>query len=122
MIRHIIPILLLVTLAGFTGCGNVERAEPEASSHQEAAQFARYVGKGGQPVYGIVDGENLREISDAPWNDWEKTNRVTPAAKAKFLAVTDAPNVYAMAGNYKDHLVGATPERLEKAKTPQFFM
>jgi 2-keto-4-pentenoate hydratase/2-oxohepta-3-ene-1,7-dioic acid hydratase in catechol pathway len=30
--------------------------------------------------------------------------------------------VYALAGNYQDHLAGLPPERLEKYKIPQFFL
>ena len=36
--------------------------------------------------------------------------------------MTDARNVYALAGNYQDHLAGLPPERLEKYKIPQFFL
>jgi 2-keto-4-pentenoate hydratase/2-oxohepta-3-ene-1,7-dioic acid hydratase in catechol pathway len=116
MIR--IAILCAVALVTLS-IGGAATADRGRSAGQK---FARFIGAGGQPVYGIVDGENLREITDAPWADWKKTDRLTPASKVKFLPVTEARNVYAMAGNYKDHLVGATPERLEKAKIPQFFL
>ena len=85
-------------------------------------KFARFVGADGKPVYGIVEGENLREITGTPFDTWKTTDKVVAVSKVKFLPVTDARNVYAMAGNYQDHLVGATPERLEKAKIPQFFL
>jgi 2-keto-4-pentenoate hydratase/2-oxohepta-3-ene-1,7-dioic acid hydratase in catechol pathway len=87
-----------------------------------AQKFARFVGSNGKPVYGIVEGEGLREITGTPFEAWKTTQRTVAVSKAKFLPVTEPRNVYAMAGNYQDHLVGATPERLEKAKIPQFFM
>ena len=86
-------------------------------------KFARYTGADGKPVYGVVEGDKLREITGAPFGEWkrDRPGRL-PIAQAKFLAVTDARNVYALAGNYQDHLVGLPPERLEKYKIPQFFL
>src|SRR5687768_10565660 len=69
-------------------------------------KFARFVGTSGQPVYGFVEGRSLREISGVPFGEWKKTERLVPLTTASFLAVTDARNVYALAGNYEDHLVG----------------
>ena len=57
-----------------------------------------------------------------PFGEWKKTERLIPLSSAKFLAVTDARTVFALAGNYQDHLVGLPPERLEKFKIPQFFL
>jgi 2-keto-4-pentenoate hydratase/2-oxohepta-3-ene-1,7-dioic acid hydratase in catechol pathway len=85
-------------------------------------KFARYSGPGGQPVYGVVEGDTLREITGPPYGEWKRTDRTTPINRARFLAVTDARNVYALAGNYQDHLAGLPPERLEKFKIPQFFL
>lgn len=85
-------------------------------------KFARFVGAAAAPVYGIVHGDQLREISGSPFGEWKPTERSYPIAGVKFLAVTDARNVYALAGNYQDHLVGLPPERLAKYKIPQYFM
>src|SRR4029450_8097767 len=72
--------------------------------------------------YGVVEGENLREITGPPFDEWKRTDRTIPTTKAKFLPVTDARNVYALAGNYQDHLAGLPPDRLEKYKIPQYFL
>src|SRR5688572_28477430 len=125
MIRHLIAPLLVVTLIASTGCSRADKpthVADKSAPPQTSTRFARYVGENGKPTYGIVENDNLREISAAPWDNWKQTNRRKAISVVKFLPVTAARNVYAMAGNYKDHLVGATPERLEKAKTPQFFM
>lgn len=108
-------LLALLTLV-FLGVPMTDAQEPKSQ------RFARYVGTMNKPVYGIVEGDNLREITDAPYAAWKTTDRVVPIVKAKFLAVTDARNVYALAGNYQDHLEGLPPERLEKYKIPQFFL
>ena len=105
-------LLLVISLVGLAG----------AASERKPQKFARIVGPGGKPIYTVLDGEQLWEITAAPFEKWEKTNRSFPISDVTFLPVTDARNVYALAGNYKDHLVGAPPERLEKYKIPQFFM
>jgi 2-keto-4-pentenoate hydratase/2-oxohepta-3-ene-1,7-dioic acid hydratase in catechol pathway len=115
MIRSVIAISLIVTLVGL--CPG-----PSAADDRKPQKFARYVGEGEKPLYGVVDGESLREITGPPFGEWKATDRVVPASKAKFLSVTDARNVYALAGNYQDHLAGLPPERLEKYKIPQFFL
>jgi 2-keto-4-pentenoate hydratase/2-oxohepta-3-ene-1,7-dioic acid hydratase in catechol pathway len=92
------------------------------AEEKKSVRFARFVGDKGEPVYGVVEGDKLREITAAPFAAWKTTDRVVPVAKARFLAVTDARNVYALAGNYQDHIVGLPPDRLEKFKIPQFFL
>jgi 2-keto-4-pentenoate hydratase/2-oxohepta-3-ene-1,7-dioic acid hydratase in catechol pathway len=114
MQRMILPLVVVAWLSFLSS--------PAWCQEKKSHQFARYVGDKGKPVFGLVEGEKLREITAAPFEDWKTTDRVTPLAKAKFLAVTDARNVYALAGNYKDHLIGLPPERLEKYKIPQFFL
>src|SRR5687767_13807066 len=95
---------------------------PAAADEKAPLKFARYAGPDGKPVYGVVEGDDLREITAPPFAAWKRTDRTTPAARARFLPVTDARNVYALAGNYQDHLAGLPPERLEKYKIPQFFL
>jgi 2-keto-4-pentenoate hydratase/2-oxohepta-3-ene-1,7-dioic acid hydratase in catechol pathway len=114
MIRTVVAIALAVTLVG---------PGPRAWADDKKPQkFARYLGEGGKRVYGLLEGDSLREITGPPFGEWEATDRVVPASKAKFLSVTDARNVYALAGNYQDHLAGLPPERLAKYKIPQFFL
>ena len=112
MIRR--ALLITTALAALTGLARAEDRTPQ--------KFARFAGEGGKPVYGILEGDNLWEIAGVPYGEWKKTDRVVPAAGVKFLPVTDARNVYALAGNYQDHLAGLPPERLEKYKIPQFFL
>jgi 2-keto-4-pentenoate hydratase/2-oxohepta-3-ene-1,7-dioic acid hydratase in catechol pathway len=114
MTRLVIPVAAALALV----CPD----PPPAAGQQAPLKFARYVGPNGLPVYGVVEGDTLREVSGSPFGEWKRTDRTAPAARAKFLPVTDARNVYALAGNYQDHLAGLPPERLEKYKIPQFFL
>ena len=113
MNRLVIPVLVALALLA---------PSPATAQEKGALKFARYAGPEGKPVYGVVEGDNLREISAPPFGEWKRTDRTKPIDRAKFLAVTDARNVYALAGNYQDHLAGLPPERLEKYKIPQFFL
>ena len=113
MARTFLPIIAALAVINF--------ASPVAAA-DEKLKFARYAGADGKPVYGVVEGENLREITGAPYGEWKRTDRTTPIDRAKFLSITDARNVYALAGNYQDHLAGLPPEKLEKYKIPQLFL
>ena len=114
MIRSIVFAACVVALVGRPCSALAQDKKPQ--------KFARYLGEGGKPVYGLVEGDNLREIAGDLFGSWKATDRLTPVAKAKFLAVTDARTVFALAGNYQDHLAGLPPERLEKYKIPQYFL
>src|SRR5688500_5280664 len=109
MIRH--AMLVAVVLAG---------AVP--AEDRKPQKFARFLDKVGQPTYGLLEGDTLREIDGEPWGKWTPRERTVSAAAVKFLPVTDARTVFALAGNYQDHLAGLPPERLEKYKIPQFFL
>jgi 2-keto-4-pentenoate hydratase/2-oxohepta-3-ene-1,7-dioic acid hydratase in catechol pathway len=112
-----------LTVLTATALALVPLDPPPASADEKGPpKFARYVGADGKAVYGVVEGDDLREITASPFEEWKRTDRTTPAARARFLPVTDARTVYALAGNYQDHLAGLPPERLAKYKTPQFFL
>jgi 2-keto-4-pentenoate hydratase/2-oxohepta-3-ene-1,7-dioic acid hydratase in catechol pathway len=109
MIRH----ALLVAIA----LGTAAHAEDK-----KPQKFARFYSKIGQPTYGVLEGDTLREIDGEPWGKWTPQERTVSATAVNYLPVTDARTVFALAGNYQDHLAGLPPERLEKYKIPQFFL
>jgi 2-keto-4-pentenoate hydratase/2-oxohepta-3-ene-1,7-dioic acid hydratase in catechol pathway len=110
-------MLLLAALACVAFTAGSAAAQPK-----KAQKFARFAGDKGAPVYGLVEGDNLRVINGDLFGDWKATDKLVPIAKAKFLAAADARNVYGLAGNYQDHIAGLPPEKLEKFKIPQFFV
>jgi 2-keto-4-pentenoate hydratase/2-oxohepta-3-ene-1,7-dioic acid hydratase in catechol pathway len=127
MTRHTIAPLLAVVLVAFTafasGCSCPQKpSSANPASEEKPTRFARFIGDSGQPVYGVVEHDNVREITSAPWENWKKTGRRRAISRTRFLAVTDARNCYAMAGNYKSHLAGATTQRMAQTRIPQFFM
>ena len=56
--------------------------------------------------YGLVEGDAVRLITGDPFGPWQRTDRIYPLAKVKFLPPTRPSQVLALAGNYKSHLPG----------------
>lgn len=81
-------------------------------------KFARFW-VDGRPVYGIVEGDNVREISGTIFGAWRKTNTTYALADVKLMVPTRPRQVFAMAGNYKSHLADA--EIPPKFRIPQPF-
>jgi 2-keto-4-pentenoate hydratase/2-oxohepta-3-ene-1,7-dioic acid hydratase in catechol pathway len=55
------------------------------------------------PRYGILDGENVQEISAAPWSEWNATGQSLPLTAVR-LAAPVAPNKIVCVGrNYAAH-------------------
>lgn len=69
-------------------------------------KFARFK-VGDDITFGIVEGNNVREISGDIFGDWKRTDRVHLLADVSLLVPTRPRQVFAMAGNYKSHLADA---------------
>lgn len=65
-------------------------------------KFARVKAPGGAR-YVEVDGEQLRVLDQAPWNDGHRTGETVRRDEAVWLPVSDASKVVAVAQNYKKH-------------------
>ena len=55
------------------------------------------------PRYAILDGENLREISAAPWTEWSPTDRSFPLASVHLLAPVAPKKIVCVGRNYSAH-------------------
>ena len=72
-------------------------------------KYARFEAEG-RSAYGIVAGDEVRELSDSPLNDHSETGTVHRLADVKLLAPIPRPGkIMAMALNYFSHLHGAPP-------------
>lgn len=83
-------------------------------------KFARFQA-GKTTAYGIVEGDQVRQLSGNLFGKWEKTDTVFPVKEVKLLVPVSnrQVQVLAMAGNYKSHLPGQ--EIAPKFKIPQVF-
>src|SRR6266852_1335900 len=56
------------------------------------------------PLYGAIEGEEIREISGAPWGQWSRAARSWPRAKTRLLAPVEPSKVVCVGRNYVDHV------------------
>lgn len=77
--------------------------------HAETKRYARFE-VGGVTSYGIVEKDQVRRIDGDLFGTWKPTDKTFPLKDVKLLIPTQPTNVFAMAGNYRSHVVkGATP-------------
>ncbi len=94
----LVPAALLVTMV-FQGVA--------PAAEQKPAKYARFQ-VGGTVSYGIVEGEQIRQIKGDLFASWKPTDKTYPLADVKLLVPSRPTKVLACAGNYKSHL-GDTP-------------
>jgi 2-keto-4-pentenoate hydratase/2-oxohepta-3-ene-1,7-dioic acid hydratase in catechol pathway len=56
------------------------------------------------PLYGLIEGEQIREISGAPWGQWSRASRSWPCAKTCLLAPVEPSKIVCVGRNYVDHV------------------
>ncbi|MBP87122.1 MAG: fumarylacetoacetate hydrolase [Planctomycetaceae bacterium] len=76
-------------------------------SNAEPRKFARYR-VGNKIAYGIVDGERIQEIEGNLFYQWKKTDRSYALKEVKLLVPSEPRHVFAMAGNYENHINDGT--------------
>jgi len=84
--------------------GMLLAAGPGAAAEAKVTRFARFqVEK--KAVWGIVEGDRVRQIDAEPFRPWKPTDKTFPLAEVKLLVPTrPGCKVLALAGNYKSHL------------------
>ncbi|MGB6458510.1 MAG: fumarylacetoacetate hydrolase family protein [Candidatus Acidiferrum sp.] len=55
------------------------------------------------PLYGVLEGEHVREISGAPWTSWSQGSRSWPVAHVRLLAPVEPTKVVCVGRNYAAH-------------------
>jgi 2-keto-4-pentenoate hydratase/2-oxohepta-3-ene-1,7-dioic acid hydratase in catechol pathway len=94
MIRRVPLALLIVSFLAA-----VSAAEPQ--------KFARFQ-VGGKIAYGVVSGERVQEIRGDLFGQWEKSDKSYALKEVKLLVPTEPRHVFAMAGNYENHINDGT--------------
>lgn len=70
---------------------------------QQVTRYVRYEAQG-RAAYGVLDGENVRELSGAPWAGGKATGRSVQLKSVKLLAPAEPGKVIAAGLNYKSHI------------------
>src|SRR5260370_6049680 len=55
------------------------------------------------PLYGLLEGEEIREISGVPWGQWSRASRSWPGANTRLVALVDPSKVVCVGRNYAAH-------------------
>ena len=66
-------------------------------------KYARYEHEGGVS-YGIVEGEDVHEISAAPYEEYERTGESAALSDVRLLAPVMPGKIIAIGRNYVSHL------------------
>jgi 2-keto-4-pentenoate hydratase/2-oxohepta-3-ene-1,7-dioic acid hydratase in catechol pathway len=71
-------------------------------------KFCRFISSAGGASsaftrYGILEGENVQEISAAPWTEWSGTGRSFPLTSARLLAPVEPGKIVCVGRNYSAH-------------------
>ncbi len=55
------------------------------------------------PLYGLLEGDHVRDISGPPWQSWSQGSRTWPLASARLLAPVDPGKIVCVGRNYAAH-------------------
>ena len=80
-------------------------------------RWARYL-VGPNPVYGILEGDVLTDVSGDPFDGFETTSTSRALSSVKLLPPVEVKTFYAAGLNYADHVMEAAAKRGEEPKLP----
>jgi 2-keto-4-pentenoate hydratase/2-oxohepta-3-ene-1,7-dioic acid hydratase in catechol pathway len=67
-------------------------------------KFCRFVlSSSATPLYGVLDADQVREISGAPWADWSQLPRAWPLASVRLVAPVELGKIVCVGRNYAAH-------------------
>ena len=71
-------------------------------------KFCRFVpldrsASASSPRYGILQGDEIREISAAPWRQWTESSRTSRLADVRLLAPVEPSKIVCIGRNYAAH-------------------
>jgi 2-keto-4-pentenoate hydratase/2-oxohepta-3-ene-1,7-dioic acid hydratase in catechol pathway len=72
-----------------------------------------------QTLYGLLETEQIREISGAPWGQWSHGSRSWPLSGVRLLAPVDPSKIVCVGRNYAAH---AAERGFEVPKEPLIFL
>ncbi len=81
----------------------------ESAVAQEITRYVRY-SHNHAVAYGILDGDQVRELDGAPWNGGAPTGAIAPADDVVLLAPAEPSKVIAVGYNYLSHREEMTHE------------
>jgi len=99
---HVLRVAMAMALLISLTCG-------ESTVAQEVTRYVRYA-HNNAVAYGILDGDQVRELDGAPWHGGTATGEVTSADDVELLAPAEPSKVIAVGYNYISHREDMTHE------------
>jgi len=87
-------------------------------------KYLRFINAKGEKVYGLLENDRVIEITDAPYNKYEKTGDEYAYAEVKVVAPSDPNTIMCVGTNYMDHIKEANekmPVSIPVPKQPLLF-
>jgi len=98
---HCLLSIVVTMLPAATLAPADDKAAPKSNS---AVKYVRFQ-HGKTTAYGLVEGEQVRELEGDLFGEWAKTDKLHPLDEVKILVPSPRPSkVIALAGNFRDHL------------------
>jgi 2-keto-4-pentenoate hydratase/2-oxohepta-3-ene-1,7-dioic acid hydratase in catechol pathway len=101
------------------GCLVLAGGSARGIGDEPATRYARFQ-VDQRVVFGVVEGDRVREIDGDLFGEHRVTDRRHALAEVQLLVPTEPRQVFALAGNYRSHL--ESDEIPEKFKIPQPFL
>jgi 2-keto-4-pentenoate hydratase/2-oxohepta-3-ene-1,7-dioic acid hydratase in catechol pathway len=73
---------------------------------------------GDKATYGIIEGDNVIEVSGTPFDSYERTANVQPLSAVKLLVPVVPPTFYAAGINFREHVTEMAAKRGEEPQFP----
>jgi 2-keto-4-pentenoate hydratase/2-oxohepta-3-ene-1,7-dioic acid hydratase in catechol pathway len=74
---------------------------------------------GNKAAYGIIEGDNVIEVSGSPFDSYTRTSDTYPLGSVKLLVPVVPPTFYAAGINYPEHVTWAARMRGEEPNLPK---
>jgi 2-keto-4-pentenoate hydratase/2-oxohepta-3-ene-1,7-dioic acid hydratase in catechol pathway len=99
--------MLIAMLAAWVVAGLLVEGR-DLAAQEKVTRFARFQ-TGDTVAYGIVEGDQIRQLDGDLFGAWSPTGTVYSLRDVKLLVPTKPSKVLALAGNYKSHLSDTPP-------------
>ena len=80
-------------------------------------KWCRYQ-QGGAPSFGIIEGDNVVEVSGSPFTSYTRSSNSQPLSSVKLLPPVIPSNFYAAGINYREHIIEMAQKRGEEPFFP----
>lgn len=99
--------LLAVFMLVAAGC---QQSPEPVQAQAEAAEYVRYDDGSGTVSWGVLEGETIHQLSDAPYLDGERTGESVQRSDVTLEAPVDPSKSFMTAFNFRSHISGEPAE------------